>query len=260
MADAPSFAAPSAPALSVVIPLGPGEREVDGLLAQLRRLPPPAEVILMYMGDSEPPHPAGWPVGCLEGCPEGCPDGPGLRQVGCDGDRARQMNAGAGQARGAWLWFLHADTRLLPGSLDALAAFLARDLRALGWFRLAFRGDGPALTRLNALGANWRARWLGVPFGDQGFVIRRPDFLALGGFDETAAYGEDHLFVWTAREAGIPACPVGGRVATSARKYARNGWARTTLLHWRLTFEQAWPAWRRVRGAARPRRRRGPPL
>lgn len=103
-------------------------------------------------------------------------------------------------------------------------------------------------------GANLRARWLGVPFGDQGFVLRAAGFRALGGFDERASYSEDHLFVWTAREAGIPG-PVAGAVATSARKYARLGWARTTLLYWGLTFEQAWPAWRRLRRMSRSGKR-----
>lgn len=215
--------------LSVIVPVGPGEREADGLLEQLRDLPVPAEIILSVNGPSQ------WPI------PVTTVDVPGHAR------RAHMMNAGASRAAGRWLWFLHADTRLLPESLPALAAFLRRDQKALGWFHLRFRPDGPALTRLNAWGANWRSRWLGLPFGDQGFLLPAAEFRALGGFDERAAYGEDHLFVWTARAAGLKARPVGARLATSARKYARLGWARTTLLHWRLTLAQAWPQWRRAR-------------
>ena len=219
------------PLLSVIVPVGPGEREAEGLLVQLRDLPVPAEIILAVAQGGQ----AEWPVPVT------------LVEVSGSARRAHVLNAGAARAAGGWLWFLHADTRLLPGSLDALATFLRRDRPALGWFHLTFRRDGPALTRLNAWGANGRSRWLGVPFGDQGFVLPAATFHALGGFDETAAYGEDHLFVWAARAAGLRARPVGGRVATSARKYARLGWARTTLLHWRLTVAQAWPAWRRMR-------------
>jgi hypothetical protein len=226
MSDKPS----SAVLLSVIVPIGPGEREADGLLRQLRALPRTAELIVA----TAEPTSAKWKL-------------PTVVPVAAEGGRARMMNAGAAQASGAWLWFLHADTRLLPGSLEALALFLRRETPALGWFDLRFRADGPALTRFNALGANLRARWLGIPFGDQAFVIRASDFRALGGFDEQASYGEDHLFVWTARGAGIPARRIGAAVATSARKYARHGWARTTLRHWWLTAEQAWPAWRRLR-------------
>lgn len=131
--------------------------------------------------------------------------GAAFRAVGLRRGRARMVNAGAARAGGTWIWFLHADTRYLSGSLEALTRFLGRDLSALGWFDLPFRPDGPALTRLNALGAKLRARWLGVPFGDQGFVLRAAGFRALGDFDERTSYSEDHLFVWTARRAGIPA-------------------------------------------------------
>lgn len=83
------------------------------------------------------------------------------------------MNVGADSARGEWLWFLHADSRLGPATLWALQRFLDRDVDALGYFDLAFRRDGPRLAALNAWGANLRSRWLGLPFGDQGFVIRK---------------------------------------------------------------------------------------
>ncbi len=217
---------PTPPRLTIVIPVGPGEREAAGLLDQLRHLPLPAEIILVASA-AQP-----WPIPVT------------TVEVPPTANRAHMLNAAAAQAAGAWLWFLHADTRLLPGALPAMAAFVLGGQPALGWFHLTFRPDGPALTRLNAVGANLRSRWLGIPFGDQAFLLPTVQFRALGGFDETARYGEDHLFVWTARAAGLQTRPVGATVATSARKYARLGWARTTLLHWRLTAEQAWPAWR----------------
>lgn len=153
--------------------------------------------------------------------------------------RAHQLNAGIAAAQGDWLWLLHADSRLCADTLPALQAHLATGSRALGWFRLAFRDDGPGLTRLNALGANLRARWLGLPFGDQGFVLRRDDAERLGAFDPSLAFGEDHAWVWRARRIGLPLREIHGALATSARKYAERGWLRTTLRHLRLTAQQA---------------------
>lgn len=222
--------------LSVVVPLGPGETEAAGLLAQLRALPPGCEVVLVHAGAVA----GDWP--------------PGLRHVASPPGRARQMNQGASQAAGAWLWFLHADTRLTPGALPALLGFVARDAAALGWFSLAFRPDGPALTRLNARGANLRSRWLGLPFGDQGLVLPAASFAALGGYDEAAAQGEDHLLVWAAHAARLPVRPVGAAVVTSARKYARRGWLRTTGAHWGATAAQAYAGWRNLRHIRRVRR------
>lgn len=221
--------------LSVIVPLAPGEGEWQPLLEQLAALPPGSEVIVVCADAVSRPPPPTWPLQ--------------LRYRACRSEpgRARQQNLGARMASGDWLWFLHADSRLRPDTLASLLDFIAQGEAALGWFSLAFRHDGPSWTALNAAGANWRARWLGLPFGDQGLLLPRARFEALHGFDEQAAYGEDHLLVWAARRAGLPLRHIPAVLETSARKYARHGWLRTTLRHWRLTAAQAWPAWRAAR-------------
>ena len=225
--------------LSVIVPLGPDELEWHGLVTQLGvALPHGSEVIVVAAGLPVPEAPADWP-GYLP-----------LRHFDGGIGRGRQLNTGARQAEGEWLWFLHADSRLGPETMAALLAFLAQGEAALGWFDLAFRPGGPALMRLNAYGANLRSAWLGMPFGDQGFVITARSFAALGGFPEDARYGEDHLLAWATRRAGIPLRRIGARLFTSARKYERNGWAATTARHLWLTAAQAWPEWRRLRGGA----------
>jgi hypothetical protein len=157
--------------------------------------------------------------------------------------RARQLNAGSEVARRDILWFLHADSRFTTHTASALLASLRVAPDALHYSDLAFMHDGPPALRLNALGARIRSRWLGMPFGDQGLAIRRSTFETLGGFDERATYGEDHLFVWRARRAGIALHATGGALRTSARRYRENGWLRTTLRHLWLTARQAFPEW-----------------
>ena len=224
---------PNDPLLSVIVPLAPGETEEGPLLDALRGLPSGSEVILARADPLPRAAPPGWPAALA------------FRQVEAPRGRARQMNAAARAARGRWLWFLHADSRFAPGTLPALLRFLAHGEAAMGWFDLAFRPDGPRLARLNAWGANRRSALLGLPFGDQGLVLPAADFARLGGYDEAAPYGEDHLLVWAARRAGLPLRRVGAGLSTSARKYARHGWGETTWLHWRLTLAQAWGEWRR---------------
>ncbi len=217
--------------LSVIVPLAPGETEWRGLAEQLEAmLDDDCEFILVAAGEA-----VAWQSASV------------LQSLACDAGRARQLNRGAKAARGDYLWFLHADTRLSPGAWPALQAFVARREIALGWFDLAFRRDGPLPVRLNAWGANLRSRRLGIPFGDQGFVVPASLFAELGGFDEQAAYGEDHLFVWAVRRAGYKVVPMGALLSTSARKYARHGWGRTTLRHLWLTAVQAYPQWRALR-------------
>lgn len=222
--------------LSVIVPFAPHETEGDALLEQLRALPADCEIIVVRAGEPAPPVPA----------EQGNRD-PKLREVTAAAGRAQQMNGGARAAHGRWLWFLHADSRLHAHTLSALQAFLAGQHDALGYFDLRYADDGPMLTRLNALGANLRARWLGLPFGDQGLVLPAAWFARLGGYDEQAEYGEDHLMVWHARRAGFPLRRLGAPLTSSARKYAEHGWWRTTAQHVRLTVRQAWPQWRAAR-------------
>lgn len=220
--------------LSLVVPLGPEESEAEGLLAQLAVLASGCEVILVKARAYTVRRPSSWP------------DTLPLRDYVNAGGRARQLNLGGRVARGEWLWFLHADSRLLPGTLPALRNYLDQAPGALGWFDLRFRDDGPRLVLLNALGANLRSRWLGLPFGDQGFVLPRAWFKALGGFDETVSCGEDHEFVWRARGKGLLPRRIGAPLATSARKYAIQGWVRVTIQHVLLTLAQARAARRQL--------------
>lgn len=170
--------------------------------------------------------------------------------------RACQLNAGSHAAGREFLWILHADSRFAPDTVSALEAALRAAPDALHFFDLAFLPDGPRTMPLNTLGARLRSRWLGMPFGDQGLCIRRMTWNVLGGFDESAPYGEDHLFVWRARRAGIMLRATNGTLRTSARRYSDRGWARTTLRHVWLTVRQALPEWlalvrQRVRAVVR---------
>lgn len=229
-----------APRLSVIVPFAAHETEGAALLEQLRTLPHDTEIVLARVEGHSPP------MGLRPGA-----SGDTTRVCASPAGRARQMNVGARVARGRWLWFLHADSRLEVRTLTSLDAFLAKEQDALGYFDLCYRNDGPRLTHLNAIGANLRARWLGMPFGDQGFVLPAVWFERLGGYDESAACGEDHLLVWRARIAGLPLKRIAAPLESSARKYAQLGWWPATLRHLWLTARQAWPQWRRMHKAIR---------
>lgn len=215
--------------LTVVVPVGPGDAMSPVLAMQLDALPRAAEVVLV---DADTARASLDPVGAAR-------HGPRWRCIATPPGRAAQQNAGAAAGTGAWIWFLHADSQLADGTLPALAAFVARDEQALGYFDLQFLGDGPALMRLNVLGVRIRSAWLGLPFGDQGLVLPRAVFDRLGGFDCSVSRGEDHDLVWRARRAGVPLRSVGAPLYTSARKYAERGWWAMTTQHLRETWEQA---------------------
>jgi len=145
--------------------------------------------------------------------------------------RAKSLNTGAAEASGKWLWFVHADSRISADNLQALEQSLEKYPDSLHHFDLAF---DRRFLRGNALGANLRSRLLGLPFGDQGFCIKKSLFNDLSGYCEDAAYGEDLLFVWQAHQARIKLRRIPSKLVTSGRKYQQQGWLKLSLLYqWR---------------------------
>ncbi len=221
------------PQLSIIIPVAEQETAHSDLLHELQALPADTEIILVR----------------AEGSSIDMPNDLALapRLLSSRKGRAEQMNAGAKAAVGQFLWFLHADSRLADNSLERLRQAMTEHPDSLIYFDLRFLADASPLMLLNALGAQLRSRLLKTPYGDQGFCLQRDLFVKLGGFPEGEPYGEDHLFVWKARQQGIRLFPARALLLTSARKYARNGWLRTTLIHQYLWLRQAWPEWRKTR-------------
>lgn len=212
------------PSLAIVVPAGPGDQAWRGLLPQLDAVGAREIALVLARADT----------GNVEGLSSN------VTLVTSQAGRARQLNAGAAATCADWLWFVHADSRITDAAtIDAARRLVLADEEAIGYFDLQFLGDGPWLMWLNAFGARLRSRWLGLPFGDQGFLMPRRVFDAVGGFDETLGGGEDHALIWTARSMDVPLRPTKAPLHTSARKYARHGWWAITGEHLRLTLMQA---------------------
>ncbi len=228
--------------LTVVVPVGPGDTLSPRLRAQLDQLPSQVRVVHANAvpAIAESPASATDKRSDRGGRTDSVADSSRWEVISAPPGRAAQQNAGARGAAGDWLWFLHADCELAADSLPALVRFIEvrGDDDVLGFFDLRFLDDGPALVRLNAAGAWIRSYWFGLPFGDQGLLMRREVFERTGGFDPAVACGEDHDLVWRLRRAGIVARAVGAPLFTSARRYAERGWWATTAWHLRETWRQ----------------------
>lgn len=145
--------------------------------------------------------------------------------------RARQMNAGAAASRGDFLVFLHADTRFLPGALEALRR-AAADASLLGG-GFSRRYDSPSsFLRVSSTLGNLRAAGLGWVFGDQAIFVRREVFTTLGGFPERPMF-EDLDFTRRIRTCGRMHLVAPG-VRTSARRF-RDGILRRSIHDFLLT-------------------------
>jgi len=157
------------------------------------------------------------------------------RVLGAPRGRASQMNAGARAASGEVFVFLHADTRMPDGALDAIERALARGAR-WGRFDVRIAGEG-ALLALVACMMNARSRLTGVATGDQAMFARREAFEAVGGFPPIPLM-EDVALSGALKRGSPPAC-LREQVVTSGRRWARHGTLRTVLLMWRLRLAYA---------------------
>ena len=136
--------------------------------------------------------------------------------------RASQMNAGAARASGDWLLFLHADTWLPAGALQAIANLdIDVDVEiGAGGFRQQFSRSHWFLALVSRL-HNWRCSRTRVIYGDQALFIRRDLFMQIGGFPDRAELEDvlisERILAFT-RPVLMPQT-----VITSSRKFEQRG-------------------------------------
>jgi rSAM/selenodomain-associated transferase 2 len=209
--------------LSIVVPVLDEGANLEALLPELRRLCPGAEVVVADGGSRD-------------GGPEVVRRFPGVRLARGPRGRARQMNAGATAATGDVLLFLHADTRLPAGAAAAIERALADPAVAYGRFDVRFDRPGRAYRTIAAL-MNHRSRLTGICTGDQALFVRRATFEALGGYPDIPLMEDVELTRRLKRRGRVAA--LRSVVTTSARKWEREGVARTVVLMWALRLAYA---------------------
>ncbi len=130
--------------------------------------------------------------------------------------RGGQLRRGCAAARGDWLLVVHADTQLATGWTKPVLRHLATD--DAGWGTLRFDHGG----RLVAGWANLRSRMFGLPYGDQGLLLPRALYEAVGGYPDQPLM-EDVALAGALRGR---LRPLGVVAVTSAEKYRQQGWMR----------------------------------
>ena len=144
--------------------------------------------------------------------------------------RARQMNAGAAAAKGDYLWFVHADTRVGAPAVASLLDALARQ-PCWGRFDVSLSAPGLAFRLIGSM-INLRSRLTGVASGDQGIFVARATFDALGGYAQIPLM-EDLELCRRLKRLARPQC-LRPPLSTSSRRWERGGVWPTVLLMWRL--------------------------
>jgi rSAM/selenodomain-associated transferase 2 len=199
--------------VSVVIPTLEAAGDLPATLAALEGAPMIGEIIIADGGSGDDS------VAIAQAA--------GARTLSAKRGRGTQLAAGAAATSCEWLLFLHADCRLAAGWERAVEAFLnapGAPGRA-GYFAFALDDSSGAARRLERI-VRWRCRAFGLPYGDQGLLIARALYRAVGGF-RALPLMEDVEF---ARRLGRGRlAPLGVPAYASARRYREEGYIRRPL-------------------------------
>lgn len=202
------------PRVSVIVPTLNEADGVDDCLSRVRQaLGPDAEVLVVDGGSRDNTR----DVASRH-----------ARVVTSEPGRGIQLAAGGREAAGNVLIFLHADTWLEPGAAEAIEVAIAGGA-AGGCFRLGFRDQRSFKYRALAAAINLRTRLFRTATGDQAIFATREAYRATGGFEPVPVF-EDVRFVRALRRQGAFRA-VRPRALTSARRWEREGFLRTIVLH-----------------------------
>ena len=137
--------------------------------------------------------------------------------------RGGQLAAGAAAGgKSDLLLFLHADTVLSPDWVAAAGQFMdgAASGDRAGYFRLRFDSDSPRARTVERWAA-WRCRNLGLPYGDQGLLIKRTFYDRVGGYRALPLMEDVDLVRRIGRQRLVA---LDAEAKTSAARYERDGW------------------------------------
>ena len=204
--------------VSVIIPVLNEASNLRRLLPDLSEKCPGAEVIVVDGGSTD---------GTLQVVDQF----PFTRVIRSPRGRAKQMNAGAREARGEILLFLHADTVLPCGASEAICETLADPSTVGGRFDIHLDNPRFAFQAITFF-MNLRSRLTGISTGDQAIFVRHKIFAEMGGYPNIPLM-EDVEFTKRLKRRGRIAClPL--PVTASVRKWEQEGVVRTVLLMWTL--------------------------
>lgn len=219
------------PILSIIVPLLNEAAELEPLLENLALQEGVEFELLLCDGGSTD--------GTEARAAELAPNSPfPVQLLACGTGRGRQMNAGARGARGELLLFLHADCRFFSATAlaSAIRAFSPRlhgaPLPAAGRFGLRFRRPEPAPSLAYYFyEAKARLPRAECIRGDQGFLLPRDDFAAVGGFDERLPFLEDVRMALAIEAAGGEWVLLPAEIGTSARRFETEGFLQRQILN-----------------------------
>lgn len=151
----------------------------------------------------------------------------GARVLISEKGRGRQLGAGANNARGEVLLFLHADAELAVGARERMLHALSDPSVVGGNFRLRFSPRSAAAALFSWMNHVRRVH-LAIYYGDSGVFVRRDVYDQLGGFKPMPLL-EDYEFIRRLERYGKTVYLRDTEISVSARRF-QGAPARTALV------------------------------
>jgi rSAM/selenodomain-associated transferase 2 len=205
---------PKPPLISVVVPVLNESWLIAGFLEHIRRLDPDLEIIVADGGSSDDTRLIAQSLAD--------------QVIVAPRGRATQMNAGAAIARGKVLWFLHADLRVPPDSIEQVRTVLVRSEAVGGSFRLRFPRRELIYRVSDSLG-NAGVRIFGFALGDHGIFCRRSAFIRAGGYPDVPILEDAEICRRLKRHGTM--VQVRREIVSDPRTFENCGRYRTTVVY-----------------------------
>jgi len=145
-------------------------------------------------------------------------------------NRGLQLNYGAKKAKGEWLLFIHADSRLELNWSRKIVDILKRDSKFIYYFQ--FKVNNKFFTyRFLELFVNLRCLLFKTPYGDQGLLISKKNFTKNGGY-KSIPLMEDFDFINRIDKKNLRSLKT--PIFTSSRKWDEVNFVWQSLKNWHL--------------------------
>ena len=143
-------------------------------------------------------------------------------------NRGLQLNYGAEKAKGEWLLFIHADSRLKFNWSKKVMDISKRDSNFIYYFK--FKVNNKIFTfRFLEFFVNLRCFLFKTPYGDQGLLISKENFKTYGGY-KTIPLMEDFDFINRINKRNLKSLRI--PIFTSSRKWDEVNFVWQSLKNW----------------------------
>lgn len=142
--------------------------------------------------------------------------------------RGQQLALGARHCANAdWLLFIHADNQLPSAWRRSVNRHILRHPTSVGYFRFRANANG-FWPRFMDFSVAMRCHWWGLPYGDQGLLISKEMYEAVGGYSEQGLFEDVALIDVIKHHFGRTALrPLNGFMRIDVSKHSREGfWSR----------------------------------